>query len=129
MQKGVRTGIGLGGDLERRHRQDDARLKLAFMRRYDPVIESYNRLPSRSDLSAGEIERWRQRRREEYRHATGVEIEERHALREKLAEVVETGSMTVEQAIEEIRRSYVNGLSATGSRDGAAVGSASEDWL
>ena len=89
--------------LKRRRRQAEAKLKLAFLSRHDSLIRSYHRLAERTDLTAEEIERWRQRRRAEYLRCAGVEIEQRDALFARLREVAATGERSVQQVLAELR--------------------------
>lgn len=100
--------------LERQCRRAEAQFKLTFLKRFDELVESYERLPSRTDLSRGEIEYWRGRRRAEYLQCVGVEIEQRDLLRQKLRQVIETGEQTVEDMIDEIRGSYRKGWTSDG---------------
>ena len=105
--------IGPPDDEERLRRRFAAQLKLSFLPRFDRLIESYHELPERTDLSQRMIAYWRDRRRQEYRHVTGVEIEQRDLLREKLADVAETGDRTIEEIIAEVRGAYRNGSSSS----------------
>lgn len=98
---------------ERRKRQAEARLKLAFLKRHDRIVESYERLTTRADLSEAQIDAWRERRRAEYRRATGVEIEQRDALNTRLRHIAETGDQSVDDAIDELRLSYAKRLSSS----------------
>jgi hypothetical protein len=118
----------LDDDLERRRRQAEAQFTLAWMKRYDFLIASYEALPQRQDLTPERIEFWRQTRRAEYRDAVGVEMEQREALRARLAEVVHSGDLTVEQVIETVRHSYRNGWGSGGGGLGF-VGASAEDWV
>jgi len=118
---------GPEGDRARRKRAADARLKLAFLPRYDALIRSYERLPERADLSNGEIVSWQQRRRREYAEATGVEIEQRDALRARLADVAETGCMTVEDIVAQLQTDFRNGSGVDCSAGDS--GTESVDWL
>lgn len=86
---------------------------MAFLKRFDELVESYERLPSRTDLTRGEIEYWRNRRRAEYVQCTGVEIEQRDLLKQELRRVMETGEQTVEQVISEIRSAYAKGWTSS----------------
>jgi hypothetical protein len=101
-------------NFERRRRKAEAKLNLAFLSRYDSVVDGYERLGGRTDLSAAEVDRWRDRRRRDYRAATGVEIEQRECLKARLQEIVRTGERSVSEVIEELRLDYVNGMSSSG---------------
>ena len=105
---------------ERRKRQADARLTLALLKRHDRIVESYNQLNGRHDLSPAEIDAWRERRRSEYRRATGVEIEQRGALRSMLQQSLETGNRSVAEVIEGLRQDYAKGVSLAESGSGRA---------
>jgi hypothetical protein len=105
---------------ERRKRRADTRLKLALLKHYDQIVESYNQLSAREDLSPAEIDSWRERRRSEYRRATGVEIEQRDALKLSLQRSVEIGDRSVDEVIDELRQGYSKGLSLVESGSGRA---------
>ena len=107
---------------ERRRRQADARLKLALLSRHDRIVASYNGLDERLDLSPAQIEVWRETRRDEYRRATGVEIEQRDALESGLRQSAETGSRSVEEIISSLRRNYANGVSSSQTISGERAG-------
>jgi len=98
---------------ERRKRQADARLKLALLSRHDRIVASFDRMESRQDLSPAQIEDWRETRRDEYRRATGVEIEQRDALKAALRQSAETGSQSVEEIVASLRRTYAKGVSSS----------------
>jgi hypothetical protein len=97
---------------EREKRRAQAKLELAFLRQNDRIAESYENLATRTDLSAAQIQGWREIRRIEYRRATGVEIEQRSALKAGLRHLAETGEITVEELIKRLRQDYANGLSS-----------------
>ena len=107
---------------ERRRRQADARLKLALLSRHDRIVASYNGLDERQDLSPAQIEAWRETRRDEYRRATGVEIEQRDALESGLRQSAETGNRSVEEIIASLRRNYANGVSSSQTISGERAG-------
>ena len=103
---------GTDASFEQRKRRADARLKLAFLKRYDPIVASYHGLATRDDLSAAQIENWRERRRSEYQRATGVAIEQRDSLSAGLARIAETGEGSVAELIAALQQDYAKGLSS-----------------
>jgi len=102
---------GADEPFQRRKRQADARLKLAFLKRHDRIVESYRRLATRDDLSEAQIESWRQRRRSEYQRATGVAIELGDSLSAGLEHIAETGDGSVGELIVALQQDYAKGLS------------------
>jgi len=120
------TAIGTTDEgFERRKRMAEAKLRLAFLKRYDRVIESYRQLAGRQDLPSVEIAAWRERRRREYRQATGVEIEQRDALEAGLQEIARSGAKAVSAVVEELRWDYANRLSWSDERSGSTGAAAS----
>ena len=105
---GVEHGWTDGG-FERRNRQAEAQLTLAFVKRHDRIVEGYHQLTGRQDLSRADIDAWRERRRGEYRRATGVEIEQRDELKQNLQRVIATGDRSVAEVVDELRTRYANG--------------------
>ena len=110
---GIETGY-VDEAFERRKRQAEAGLKLAFLNRHDPLVEDYERLGTRQDLTRAEIDAWLETRRQAYRRATGVEIEQRDILAAGLRQIAETGDHSVDELIADLRRNYVNGCSSLG---------------
>lgn len=100
----------------RRHRAE-AELKLAFVRRYDDLVTSFEALSTAGDLSAVEVAAWRTRHRSEYRRCVGVEIELRDELVRRLEEVVCSGSCSVAVVIADINRTQRNNVSLSLSPD------------
>jgi hypothetical protein len=107
---------------ERRKCQANARLTLALLSRHDRIVASFDRLETRQDLSPAQIDAWREARRDEYRRATGVEIEQRDALKAALRQSAETGSQSVEEIVGSLRRSYAKGVSSSQTVSGERAG-------
>lgn len=105
---------------ERRKRQAQARLRLAFLKRHDRIVEAHDLLVSRGDLSGVEIAARREMRRQEYRRATGVEIEQCDELKSALQGVIATGERSMEEAVEELRTRYAKRLSLADGTFGAS---------
>jgi len=78
-------------------------------------------LNGRRDLAPAVVRAWREVRRIEYRRATGVEIEQRDALRCRLQQSAQIGDRSVDEVIDELRRDYANGSSLV-ERGSARVG-------
>lgn len=95
-----------------RRRMAEAQLKRAFVEQYDELISSDRELDRAADLSLAEVAAWRERLREQYRRCVGVPMEFRDLLMERLEEVCESGSQSVDEVIAEINADQRYGSSS-----------------
>ena len=106
----------------KRLRQDEARVKLAWMKRYEFLALKWEQLGHETAPQRREIERLRDRYTELYWNAVGVRPEQRLDLRRVLEHVAEHGDRIVADIIEELRDSYGNRVSGGfACFDGAGV--------
>jgi hypothetical protein len=107
---------------EKRARQHDARVKLAWMKRCEFLALKWEQFKNERGPPSREIERLRNRYLELYWNATGVRPDQRIKLCRALEHVAEHGDCTVDDILERLRDSYGKSVSgAFACFDGAGV--------
>lgn len=104
--------------LQCRRNQRSARLTLMRMKRLAALAVRYTALPQRSDLCAPRAAYLRERWRELYRDATGVDIDLHESLQPELEHLARTGDRSVEDLVQASRAGLLNGL---GPQSGSAA--------
>lgn|GEM_PF-2829203 len=89
-------------------RRLQAMSELWYVRRRDEIVEQFQSLEHRTDLTPERIRFWRQVARVQYEQLTGVLIEQRDEYIELLEEAVEYGHATVGDIREAVRTNHKN---------------------